>query len=96
MPEPSEEDWIQIETSFRLRWNFPNCCGAVDGKHITVRTTPRKVVVCSSTIKTTFLLFLMAVVDAGYRFIMVDVWQLWKQFRHWDMEEQYHWQKAHK
>ena len=72
MPEPSEEDWIQIETGFRLRWNFPNCCGAVDGKHIAVRQPPRSGSLFFNY-KNYFSIVLMAVVDAGYRFIMVDV-----------------------
>ena len=72
MPEPSEEDWIQIETGFRLRWNFPNCCRAVDGKHVAVRQ-PLGSGSLFFNYKNYFSIVLMAVVDAGYKFIMVDV-----------------------
>ena len=40
MPKPTEQDWEQIETGFRLRWNLSNCCGAVDSKHVAVRQPP--------------------------------------------------------
>ena len=72
MPEPTQQDWEEIETGFRLRWNFPNCCRAVDGKHIVVRQPPG-----SGSLffiyKNYFSIVLMAVVDAGYQFIMIDV-----------------------
>ena len=41
MPEPTREDWIRIEQEFAKRWNFPNCCGSLDGKHIMI-TSPAK------------------------------------------------------
>ena len=72
MPEPTEQNWEEIETGFRLRWNFPNCCGAVDGKHVAVRQ-PSGSDSLFFNYKNYFSIVLMAVVDAGYRFIMVDV-----------------------
>ena len=27
-------DWLRIATEFEEEWNFPNCIGAIDGKHI--------------------------------------------------------------
>jgi hypothetical protein len=29
-----EADWLDIVKGFDEKWNFPNCIGAVDGKHI--------------------------------------------------------------
>ena len=40
MSPPSEEDWKQIEHRFNTKWNFPNCIGSLDGKHIMMRCPP--------------------------------------------------------
>ena len=72
LPEPKQQDWEEIEKGFRLRWNYPNCCGAVDGKHVAVRQPPNTGSLYFNY-KNYFSIVLMAVVDAGYRFIMVDI-----------------------
>lgn len=33
----SEQEWRQIAATFYKLWNFPNCLGALDGKHIAFR-----------------------------------------------------------
>ena len=33
LPAPKREDWIAIAQQFETRWGFPNCIGALDGKH---------------------------------------------------------------
>lgn len=35
-PKPTEEMWQNIASKFWEKWNFPNCMGAIDGKHITL------------------------------------------------------------
>ena len=37
MPVPSEEKWKSIAAEFYERWNFPNCIGAIDGKHVMIQ-----------------------------------------------------------
>jgi len=36
LPSPKKEDWINIAIDFNEIWNFPNCVGAIDGKHISI------------------------------------------------------------
>lgn len=36
MKEPSTEEWMEIARGFEKYTNFPNCIGAVDGKHIRI------------------------------------------------------------
>ena len=35
------ESWKNVADGFFTRWNFPNCMGAIDGKHIAIRPPPR-------------------------------------------------------
>lgn len=35
MPE-TEDDWREIAEGFNQRWNFPNCFGAIDSKHVVI------------------------------------------------------------
>ena len=33
----NQQEWKEISDQFEGQWNFPNCIGAVDGKHIVVQ-----------------------------------------------------------
>ena len=68
---PDEQDWKRIERKFATRWNFPNCCGALDGKHVVIQAPARSGSLYYNY-KGTFSLVLMALVDADYRFFYVD------------------------
>ncbi|XDV16353.1 hypothetical protein PO909_016107 [Leuciscus waleckii] len=66
------EEWQRVSIGFQAQWNFPNCLGALDGKHINIRPPPGT----GSTFynyKRTFSIVLMALVDSNYRFLYVDV-----------------------
>ncbi|XP_018376528.1 PREDICTED: uncharacterized protein LOC108769815 [Trachymyrmex cornetzi] len=39
-PSYSEDTWKKIANKFENRWNFPNCIGAVDGKHVMIQAPP--------------------------------------------------------
>uniref|UniRef100_A0A8D0D400 Zgc:194221 n=1 Tax=Sander lucioperca TaxID=283035 RepID=A0A8D0D400_SANLU len=36
MPVPKESDWQDIAEQFRVNRDFPNCVGAIDGKHVRI------------------------------------------------------------
>ncbi|KAM7281399.1 protein ANTAGONIST OF LIKE HETEROCHROMATIN PROTEIN 1-like [Ixodes scapularis] len=40
MKPPTEAEWVEIAEGFRRRRQFPNCLGAVDGKHVAI-TCPK-------------------------------------------------------
>lgn len=40
MQPPTEEEWMEKAEHFWKRWQFPNCLGAVDGKHIAITCPP--------------------------------------------------------
>ncbi|KAL1279366.1 hypothetical protein QQF64_026039 [Cirrhinus molitorella] len=64
--------WQQVAQGFEKQWNFPNCLGALDGKHINIRPPPAS---GSSfyNYKHSFSIVFMALVDSSYRFLYVDV-----------------------
>jgi len=72
MPEPYEEQWKAIAKDFCNIWNFPNCIGAVDGKHVNIEASANSGSVYF-TYKKTVSIILLALVDANYNFIMIDV-----------------------
>lgn len=72
LPQPTIEMWKSVALEFEQQWQFPHCIGALDGKHVVIKKPPK-----SGTsffnYKQTFSLVLMALVDANYKFISVDV-----------------------
>nr|CAH7741676.1 unnamed protein product [Callosobruchus chinensis]CAH7756074.1 unnamed protein product [Callosobruchus chinensis]CAH7765529.1 unnamed protein product [Callosobruchus chinensis] len=72
MPTPSLEQWQKIGEGFRTKWNYPNCVGAIDGKHVVFEKPPNTGSQFYNY-KKEFSIVLLALVDADYRFITVDV-----------------------
>jgi len=69
---PTADGWMNIVRNFEEHWNFPNCLGAIDGKHVMIQAA-----------KTSEFLFfnykgfhsivLLATCDSEYRFTIIDV-----------------------
>jgi len=72
MPVPTTEDWRAISADFYQRWNFPNCLGPIDGKHVVIQA-PHNSGSLFHNYKGTFSIVLLAVVDTQYCFRVVDV-----------------------
>ena len=72
LPVPSEIKWHSIADEFFMRWNFPNCIGATDGKHIMIQC-PVNFGSLFYNCKSYFSIVLLAVASADYRFAMVDI-----------------------
>lgn len=72
LPKPTEEMWKHIANDFYTMWNFPNCLGAIDGKHIIIQAPPNSGSLYFNY-KKTFSIVLLALVDAHCNFIAVDV-----------------------
>ena len=65
-------EWEQIVQEFYQQWNFPNCIGAMDGKHVMIRP-PSSSGSYYFNYKHSFSIVLLAVVDADYKFLYVDI-----------------------
>ena len=68
----TEEEWRTIARDFELFWNYPHCIGAIDSKHIVIKALKNS----DSdyfNYKGFHSVVLLAVLDARYRFIMMDI-----------------------
>lgn len=68
----SEEEWLAIAEEFERTWQFPNCLGAVDGKHVAV-VPPAGAGSHFFNYKGYHSIVLMGIANANYEFIYVDI-----------------------
>lgn len=66
------DDWRTVARGFSTRWNFQHCLGAIDGKHVAIRC-PRNAGSLYYNYKGFHSVVLMALVDANYKFIWVEI-----------------------
>ncbi|KAJ8917036.1 hypothetical protein NQ315_012955 [Exocentrus adspersus] len=72
LPVPNQEMWRNIATHFEDRWQFHNCTGAIDGKHIQIQAPPNSGSEFYNY-KGHHSIVLLAVADSQYVFTLVDV-----------------------
>lgn len=72
MVTPDIYKWKEIADDFELLWNFPNCMGALDGKHCNI-IVPAHSISAWFDYKSSFSMVLMALSDAHLRFTWVNI-----------------------
>lgn len=71
-PQFTEKFWLETAAEFYEKTNFPHCIGAIDGKHIRC-IKPQHSGSLYYNYKNYFSVLLMAMCDASYKFIFIDV-----------------------
>ncbi|XP_014204260.1 uncharacterized protein LOC106636385 [Copidosoma floridanum] len=72
MPVTTVEKFKGITSKFNERWNFPHVLGAIDSKHIRVKY-PEHSGSQYFNYKGYYSIVLQALVEADYKFIVIDV-----------------------
>lgn len=72
LPQKTASDFEKIADEFNKKWNFPNCIGAVDGKHVRIMC-PKNSGSLFYNYKNYFSIVLLALVDSNCKFIIIDV-----------------------
>jgi len=71
MTVPTTEMLLATSNMFYPKWNFPNCVGTIDGKHIMLKC-PSNSGSIYYNYKHYYSIVLQVLVDARYRFIAID------------------------
>ena len=67
-----KEKWLPVVKGFEEKWQFPNCVGAIDGKHVPL-INPFNSGSTYFNYKSFFIIVLLALVDADYKFVYVNI-----------------------
>lgn len=74
LPAMNRQMWKDVADGFVNKWQFPNCLGALDGKHIRIQC-PRRSGSRYYNYKKFFSIVLMAICDAQCKFTWFDIGQ---------------------
>ena len=82
--QPTGEKWKKKAEELYSLWQFRNYNGTINGKHIEIQAPHNRCYLFNY--KKTFSLVLLALVDANYKFTIIDFWwimqiQRWRPFR---------------
>jgi len=69
--------WERISEEFMVKWQFPNCLGALDGRHMRIQAPPLSGSLFYNY-KQFFSIVLLAMCDANYKFTWIDIGQYGK------------------
>ena len=72
----TEKEWVDIANKFEELWNFLNCVGTIDSKHVNIKC-PVNSDFCYFNYKGSFSITLLPSVDADYKFRYIDVGCKW-------------------
>ena len=73
-PPSTEEEWKQISSEFLELWNMPHVIGPINGKHVAIKR-PKNTGSLYHNYKVFLSQVLLAVCDAKYKFIFIDIGQ---------------------
>lgn len=75
---PNADQWNRVTMDYYTKWNYPNCCGAKDVKHIAIISPPH-----SGSLYQNYKGFksivLMAIAGANYEVLMFDLEEYGRQ-----------------
>lgn len=72
MPVPTREQLTEISNDYYTKWKFPNCIGAIDGKHCQIKAPGHSGSMYFNYLKY-FSVVLQAVADADKKFITIEI-----------------------
>lgn len=72
IPHPTAQKFRDISEKYFERWQYPNCVGAIDGKHFRIKC-PNQSGSLYFNYKEFYSIVMLAIVDAEYKFIAIDV-----------------------
>jgi len=78
LPKPTAKNFSEIAEDYEKKWQFPNCFGALDGKHIRVKAFNNQGSLFYNY-KGFHSIILLGLVDANYKFTLVDIGSMGSQ-----------------
>jgi hypothetical protein len=72
LPQPTQDIWEENITGFYEKWQFPNCFGSIDGKHVQIKRPPKSGSIYFNYLQT-YSIVLLAIADHDCKFTCIDV-----------------------